>query len=376
MRNNRHILLVVSSLSAGGAERIISEMANWWAAHDHRVTVLTLSGTDQDHYQLNPNVERIALDFWGRARNPWQVIDKRIRRIVKLRKAILKSKPDLVISFMDLTNVRTLVALICTKIPVIISERTDPRYNPISRFWSCSRRFFYPLSAALVVQTRSVGQWAQCTFPSCKISVIPNFVRNIPESKGSGREKSMILAVGRLGREKGYDLLLRAFAVAGGVQKGWHLTILGEGIERHNLERLIAALGLTASVHLPGIVKEPAEWMQKTSLFVLTSRFEGFPNALLEAMACGCAVIATNCPSAPAEIINDDTNGLLVPAEDVIALSNAMQRLMDDESLRQRMGVQALKVKTTFSQETIMAEWDALIENISSKGDTVDERCK
>jgi len=186
----------------------------------------------------------------------------------------------------------------------------------------------------------------------------------------------MILSVGRLGIEKGHDLLIRAFAAAEGAQKGWDMTILGEGNERLNLERLISGLGLTASVHLPGIVKEPAEWMQKTSLFVLTSRYEGFPNALLEAMACGCAVIATDCPSAPAEIINNDINGLLVPAEDVTALSNAMQKIIDDESLRQRLGVQALKVKTTFSQETIMAKWDALIENISKKGETTDERCK
>jgi GalNAc-alpha-(1->4)-GalNAc-alpha-(1->3)-diNAcBac-PP-undecaprenol alpha-1,4-N-acetyl-D-galactosaminyltransferase len=376
MSHNHHILLVVSSLSAGGAERIISEMANWWASHNQRVTVLTLSGTDQDHYQLNPNVERIALFFWGRARTPWQIIDKRIRRIIKLRKAILKSRPDLVISFMDLTNVRTLVALAGTGIPIIISERTHPHYNPISWFWSFARRLVYPFSAALVVQTQSVAQWAQHVVPACKISVIPNFVRNIPSSKSSDREKSMILSVGRLGIEKGHDLLVRAFAAADGIHKGWHMTILGEGYERQSLEKLISGLDLCASVHLPGIVQEPAEWMQKTSLFVLPSRYEGFPNALLEAMACGCAVISTDCPSAPAEIIRNDINGLLVPADSVTALKNAMQRLMDDENLRERLGVQALKVKTTFSQDSIMALWDALIENILKKGDNVDERCK
>ena len=112
--------------------------------------------------------------------------------------------------------------------------------------------------------------------------------------------------------------------------------------------------------------------MQKTSSFVLSSRFEGFPNALLEAMACGCPVIATDCPSAPAEIIQDEINGLLVPADNVTALSDAMLRLMDDENLRQRLGTQALKVKTTFSQDYIMAQWDALIESILHKGDKTD----
>jgi len=355
MSLNQHVLFVVSSLSAGGAERIVSEMANWWAACGREVTILTFSGTDQDHYRLHPRVNRIALNFWGKARTPWQVIDKRIRRILRLRKAIRKSKPDLVISFMDLTNVRTLVALAGTKIPVIISERTDPRYNPINRFWSHARRLFYPFSAALVVQTQSVARWAQSIFPSCNISVIPNFVRTMPTSKDTNRDKSMILAVGRLGIEKGHDLLIRAFSAAGGVQKGWHLIILGDGNEKQLLEMLANELGLSESVRFIGTVQEPAEWMTKTSLFVLSSRFEGFPNALLEAMACGCAVIATDCPSAPGEIIINEINGLLVPVDDVTALSNAMQRVMDDENLRLRLGVQALKVKTTFSQDTIMA---------------------
>lgn len=366
--HKHHVLLVVSSLSAGGAERIISEMANWWAVHDQKVTVLTLSGTDQDHYRLNPRVERIALDFWGRARTPWQVVDKRTRRMIRLRKAILDAHPDLVISFMDLTNVRTLVALLGTGIPVIVSERTDPRHQPVNLFWSFARRLFYPFSAKLVVQTQSVARWAQSAVPACKISVIPNFVRNIPLSKESDRKESMILSVGRLGKEKGHDLLLRAFAATGGAQKGWQLTIIGEGDERRNLENLTVSLDLSASVHLPGIVQEPAEWMQETSFFVLPSRYEGFPNALLEAMACGCAVIATDCPSAPAEIIRNEMNGLLVPIDNITALSNAMLRLMDSTSLRQHMGSQALEVKKTFSQASIMAQWDDLITGISRRG--------
>ncbi|HQG31134.1 MAG TPA: glycosyltransferase family 4 protein, partial [Deltaproteobacteria bacterium] len=363
------ILLVVSSLSAGGAERIISEMAGWWAARGRKVTVLTLSGTDQDHYRLNPKVERIALNYWGRARTPWQVIDKRIRRIMRLRRAVLSARPDIVISFMDITNVRTLTALAGTGIPVVVSERTDPRRQPVGFFWSMARRLFYPFSAALVVQTGSVAQWAQSVVPRCRTSVIPNFVRTMPDAKASHREKSMILSVGRLGREKGHDLLIRAFAAAKGAEKGWQITILGEGKERRNLENLIAGLGLTSSVHLQGIVQEPAEWMQKASFFVLSSRYEGFPNALLEAMACGCAVVVTDCPSATAEIVRNDENGLLITAENVAALSNAMVRLMEDEGLRCRLGIQALGVKELYSQDSIMAQWNNLIESILRKED-------
>ncbi|MCK9264937.1 MAG: glycosyltransferase family 4 protein, partial [Deltaproteobacteria bacterium] len=286
---------------------------------------------------------------------------------------VLAEAPDIVISFMDTTNVRSLIALTGSGVPVIISERTDPRYHDIGSFWPLARRLIYPCSAALVVQTRPVAGWGRGIVPARKVTVIPNFVRTLPDPKTSTRDKFTILSVGRLGREKGYDILLSAFAEAGGSEKGWHLTILGEGNERDNLERLVGDRGLTGSVSLPGIVREPAEWMQRTCLFVLSSRFEGFPNALLEAMACGCAVIAADCPSAPAEIIHNGINGLLVPAENVRALGDAMLRLMDDEDLRQSLGTQALEVKTVFSQESIMGLWDALIEKVLHERDSTHE---
>ncbi len=372
-RRDPHILLVISSLSAGGAERVLAEMANWWADHGRRVTVLTLSGVDQDHYTLNPGVGRIALNYWGKSLNPWKIIDKRVRRILKLRRAVLSTAPDLVVSFMDTTNVRTLTALVGTGIPVVVSERTDPRCNPVGRFWVVSRRLLYPLSKALVVQTEPVAQWAREVVPSCRVAVIPNFVRSLPEREPAERDTSLILSVGRLGIEKGHDLLIRAFAEAGGAQKGWHLTILGEGGERGNLEDLAARLGLGGSVSLPGTVREPAEWMRRAAVFALPSRFEGFPNALLEAMACGCAVIAADCPSAPALIVRNGTNGLLVPAEHVTALSSGLERLMADEKLRLRLGAEARGVKEDYAQEAVMSRWDTLVEKVFSEGGTGNE---
>ena len=236
-----------------------------------------------------------------------------------------------------------------------------------------SRRLLYPLSRALVVQTEPVAQWAREEVPSCEVAVIPNFVRSLPGGKPAERDTSLILSVGRLGIEKGHDLLIRAFAEAGGAQKGWHLTILGEGDERGNLERLAARLGLGGSVSLPGTVREPAEWMRRAAVFALPSRFEGFPNALLEAMACGCAVIAADCPSAPALIVRSGTNGLLVPAEHVTALSSGLERLMADEKLRMSLGAEARGVKEDYAQEAVMSRWDTLVEKVFSEGGTGNE---
>jgi len=372
MCRDHHILLVVSSLSAGGAERVMTEMANWWAARDVKVTLLTFAGTDEDHYRLSPKVGRIALNFWGRVRTPWQAIDKRVDRFLRLRGSIARLHPDVVISFVDTTNTRTLTALLGTRIPAIISERIDPRFHDIGYFWSLSRRLLYPAAKALVVQTDPVARWAQSVVPAGKIRVISNFIRDLPQpavqSNDDMGDRPSVLAIGRLDRQKGHDVLIRAFAMAEAAQAGWRLVILGEGPERSNLERLAADLGISNAVAMPGVVDEPAHWLYNARFFVLASRYEGFPNALLEAMACGCAVIATDCPSGPADIIRNSVNGLLVPAEDVTALSNAMLTLMEDEALRQRLGAQALNVKTTFSQDAIMNQWETLINKVMNRG--------
>jgi len=364
---SRRILLVVSSLSAGGAERVISEMANWWAVHDREVAVLTLENVYADHYRLHPRVRRITID-WQLPRTRLHIPAQYIKHQIMLRGAVLGYTPDVMISFIDRTNIRMLFALAGTGIPIIISERTDPRHHRIGLCWSLVRRLIYPFSDALVVQTDSVASWASRIVQGRKIRVIPNFVRPTPEPENIAEEaqrfESFVLTVGRLGKEKGYDLLIRAFAMAKAAQAGWRLVILGEGPERSNLERLAGNLGIGDAVLMPGIVQEPTEWMRQAAFFVLPSRYEGFPNALLEAMACGCAVIAADCPSGPAEIIRHNVDGLLVPSEDVGALADAMGRLIKDEDLRFRLGQQALAVRSLFSQAQIMAQWENLIEDV------------
>jgi GalNAc-alpha-(1->4)-GalNAc-alpha-(1->3)-diNAcBac-PP-undecaprenol alpha-1,4-N-acetyl-D-galactosaminyltransferase len=366
------ILLAILSLSAGGAERVISEMANWWASRDHEVVILTLWGQDHDHYHLDPKVKRFALDFWRSSRTPWRLLIDRAKLLPEIRRTVKAFRPDAVISFIDLVNIITIVALAGTKIPLIISERIDPRHHAISPFRSLARRLSYRFSSALVVQTESVAGWARTIMPALKIGVIPNFVRQMPEAghpmDPEAPEGHFVLAMGRLDWQKGHDLLIRAFARMRSRQGEWKLVILGDGPWRTQLEELAMELGVHDAVIMPGVVREPAGWLRNADFFVHPSRYEGFPNALLEAMACGCAVVATDCPSGPAEIVRDGVNGLLVPTEDVTALSRAMSRLMKDARLCQRLGIEAMQVEKTFSLESIMARWDALIEGSARKG--------
>jgi glycosyltransferase involved in cell wall biosynthesis len=366
---NKRLALIISSLSAGGAERMITEMANSWADRGHKVAMITIAGAIQDHYPLRPSVQRIALDLLRDSHSLLESIYSNLIRSHRTRNAVRDFAPDVVISFMEQTNISVLAALLGTGTPVIISERTDPRHHRVGRIWHLFRRALYPLADALVVQTDAVRSWAESIVAIRKIRVIPNLVRgfsalDVPLLAETSHSRKTLIAMGRLIPAKGFDLLLEAFARSGGVNLGWRLLILGEGPERGNLEVLTKERGLEGYVQLPGVVLEPAHWLRQADLFVLSSRYEGFPNALLEAMACGLPVIAFDCESGPAEIIRHEVDGLLVPPENVTVLAETLQRLMQDEMERRRLAIHALEVEQRFSQAAIMDRWEELIDAV------------
>ena len=360
----KKLLLVISSLGPGGAERVICELANIWAAKGVRVGLLTLTTSKEDHYSLAPKVERIELNVIKESRTLWQALVNNAHRCWKIRRAVQKFSPDVVLSFIEQNNVRVLAALIGTGVPVVVSERTDPRYHDAGRAFAMARRWLYPLARRVVVQSENVRQNWACGFVSSeKIAVIPNFVRDdMPEGlPDTQRDLCHILAVGRLSKEKGFDVLLKAFALSGLTERGACLVILGDGPERASLEELARSLNISQAVSMPGVVQDPESWMARCALFVMTSRYEGFPNVLLEAMSLRCAVITADCDSGPREMIQHGHNGLLVPvgAEEATAL--AMKRLFDDAALRAGLGAAAVEVRERFSREKIMRQWEGFI---------------
>jgi glycosyltransferase involved in cell wall biosynthesis len=171
--------------------------------------------------------------------------------------------------------------------------------------------------------------------------------------------------MGRLVKQKGFDFLLQAFARCKDIHPEWSLVILGEGEERNDLESMREALGLEGRVEFRGRVKEPATILRQADLFVMSSRFEGFPLALIEAMACGLPVISTDCPTGPSEIIRNEIDGLLITPNNVEVLANAMDRLMANQSERNILGARAVGVVERFGVEQVMNMWDHLIDEVS-----------
>lgn len=370
------LTLVISSLGGGGAERVLSLMADYWTAKGWHITLITFDAAENDFFSVPAGVTRIALDLMGDSASAVQALRGNFQRVQRLRQAILRSQPQAVVSFIEKVNILTLCACLGLSVPVIVSERVDPRQHSIGRGWSVLRKLLYPSASAVVVQSESVRSWAQGVFRIRLLRTIPNPV--LPPAPRSQSNQAIvpppsqpfIAALGRLAAQKGFDVLLQAAAPVLEKHPEWTLLILGEGPERQNLEQLAVQLGISHRVQLPGHVQEPTQLISQADLFVLSSRFEGFPNALLEAMSCGLPVISTDCPSGPGEIIRDGIDGLLVPPEDKEALTAAMDRLMSDKAERVRLASRASDVLTRFGVDGVMRMWEDLLEEVSRPDST------
>jgi glycosyltransferase involved in cell wall biosynthesis len=362
------ITFVIETLAAGGAERVMTSMANHWSRKGHAVEILTFwPKGSSPFYKLDDGVVHSPLSLAEESNTFVQFVSNNVGRIRAIRDAISKSRPDVVISFMDRANMLTSLACIGCGIPLVLSERNDPAQRNIGgRSWELLRRLTYPLADSVVVQTNAALSYFGPMI--CRrASVIPNGITLPAEAMAPspGRRCShKIVAVGRLAAQKGFDLLLEAFAKLHFKLPQWSLTIWGEGPERASLETLRERLGLTGSVHFPGKTQTPFKEMTEADLFVLSSRYEGFPNVLLEAMACHLPVISFDCPSGPREIIRHDIDGILVPAKNVNALAEAMKRLIANPSLRNQLAQRAGEVVQRFNLEKVMEQWEELLRKI------------
>ena len=360
----QRLTLVIPSLEAGGAERVLARLANRWAAQSRSVVLLTFDdGSKAPFYALDGSVAHRPLGLAGASSNALAAAAKNIARVRRLRRAIAESRPQAVVSFIDNVNVLALLAARGLGAPVVVSERTDPSMHRIGPFWNAARRCVYPLASAIVVQNEDVKRGFGPRLAE-KISVIPNPVVAPPAAADGPAAAPTIAAMGRLGREKGFDLLIEAFARISPRRPEWELEILGEGPERAALEALAGKLGVAGKVRLPGLVQEPAGRLRRAQIFALPSRYEGFPNALCEAMACGLAVVAADCPSGPRAIVRSGRDGILVPPEDADSLASALERLMADPAERRKLGQNALEVVERFGLERVGGLWDELLERL------------
>lgn len=356
-----HAFLFISSLGAGGAERAISELAEGLIEAGWRVTLATMTSPGYvDRYPLKGGVQRLHLSNPRPAGGLVGKLRANLSRVRGLRAAMRACAPSVVVSFMESNNVLALLAARPLGLPVVVAERTDPSQHlpnvPVP--WRWGRRLLYRSAAAVVAQTRGAADWLQAEC-GCPATVLPNALRMLPMPTAA--REDWIVSAGRLEPVKGYDIVLAAFARVALDLPSWRLVIAGEGSLREELQKRAAALGIAGRVDWLGH-RDDIEWvLERAAIVALASRYEGFPNVLLESLGMGAAVVATDCRSGPSEMIIHGVNGLLVPIDDIEAMAAAMRRLAADPALRDRFSAKARLVRETYAAPVVMQRWLSLL---------------
>lgn len=365
----KRLLFFVSSMQGGGAERVAALLCNYWAGSGHAVTLVpTYSGRGECLYPLDEPVRlKYLADRVGSTRKSPVTL---LRRFWAMRGLVRELQPDAVVSFLSHVNVAALLAARGLDVPVVVSERTYPPVMSIGPVWPRLRRRVYPWASTVVMQTQRGCEWLLREVPGARVTVIPNPCSyplpvakpKVAPSEWISSDRRVLLAVGRLGEEKGFAGLIEAFAPLAARFPEWDLVIVGEGDERSILEAMIQELGLRGRVVLPGRAGNLAEWYLRAELYVVSSRFEGFPNTLLEAMAHGVPAVSFDCDTGPAEIIRDGVDGRLVdPESGPDGLGSALADMMGDDSERARMAGEAVSARDRFSLARIGAMWDEVL---------------
>ncbi len=362
------VTAVTGSLEAGGAERIMTLLTGAWVERGWDVVLLlTLAGPAQKpFFEPAPRVHVQHLDLYRASHGAVDALANNLRRIRVIRNAIRASQPDVVLSFLTEANVLTILASVGLRVPVVVEEHIYSAWPPLQPSWRLLRLLTYPMAASVIALTPSALA-AIGPARGRRGRVIPNPVMPPPPGRVVPADPPVIVAIGRLVPQKGFDFLLAAFAKVTTVHRDWRLEIWGEGPERAPLEKLRDSLGLSSQVTLPGRTREPYEILRRASLFVMSSRREGFPTVLGEAMSCGLPVLSFDCPSGPREFIRDGVDGLLVPPGDVGALAAGIERLIEDRKLAHDLSSRAPEVVERFALSKALEQWDAVFTEVSGR---------
>jgi GalNAc-alpha-(1->4)-GalNAc-alpha-(1->3)-diNAcBac-PP-undecaprenol alpha-1,4-N-acetyl-D-galactosaminyltransferase len=355
------LLIVTSTLGSGGAERVISILATEMNKLGISTCILTTHRkSHSDYYTLPKQVLRIRL--WDYASQVPLVTPNWMIKLFGMRYYTKMLKPSTVLSFIGQINLLTLLSLVGMDIPIVVSERNDPSQQKLNFPWRLLRRVLYKRAYKVHAQTDRVAKYMETEWKLRMVNVIPNPLTKIPTIEKSiiTRDKT-ILAVGRLAPQKNFDILLNIWQRLSIQFPDWKLRIIGEGPERVFLEKLIMELNIKNSVELCGLSKNIWSEYSRSRLFVLTSKYEGFPNALLEAMASGCSCISFDCPSGPSELIKDGINGILVENRNTDLFASSVTRVIESEEFQIETSARAMSVREKYEKSRITKEWIDLL---------------
>lgn len=346
------IFLIIPSLGPGGAERVISTLANKWATINNCSIHLVLLSSAPDFYNIDPRITTHRIGYHGGQRMFGKVVSV-LRGMLSLRRLLKQHRPDVVLSFIREANIFSLLAATGLDLKIIISERDSPN-SSVSPLYSKLRKITYKKSAGIIVQTEQYKNFITTETGNERIKIIPNPVRQI--TPGNASKERIIINVGRLINEKGHSYLLRSFAKTRNTME-WKLTILGDGPLKERLEDEARALGISERVNFVGATKDVDSWLSRSSIFAFSSVSEGFPNALAEAMSAGLPCVSFNCVAGPQDLITDEVSGFLVNVGDIDAMAAKLDELISSGDLRERLSLEARAVAANLNIDKISNDY-------------------
>jgi glycosyltransferase involved in cell wall biosynthesis len=343
-----NILVINNGLAGGGIERASISMANFFSKNGNNVTLLALYRSEH-FFQLDSNIRFIEPEFNRNNTNKYLYL---LKMLFYVRTKTNLIKPDVVLAYGEWTNPYVILALTGIGIPVYVSDRMSPigKLPFLSKFL---REKLYKRAKGIIAQTNFAKEIIYKQTGSKNIKVIPNPVNVI--NKINCEQKNRIVTVGRLSKEKGHNYLIEAFSFIN--DNEWELSIVGDGPERENLNKLAESLGIKHKVLFSGHLRDFSKELSEAKIFVLPSLKEGFPNSLIEAMSLPIACISSNCIAGPADIIENGINGILVEPASVEQLSKALDLLIQNESLRQKISNKAFEVRSKYGFQNIANEY-------------------
>ncbi|GIQ69769.1 glycosyltransferase family 4 protein [Xylanibacillus composti] len=357
MERKKTILFIIHRLGYGGAEKMLTFTANALAERGYQVLVYTYEDTSR-HYPLHPDIRHITEERIARTRGV-----RRLIQLFQIRKVIKREKPSMVISFLNYPNLLTILAKLSgSAVPVVISERGDPyQYKGVFENF---RSYMYRFADGWVFQTEGARDFFNSKIRS-RGSIIPNpvIVEQTVHSKQKHREIAFVARFEMV--QKRQDIMVQAFRKVVDRYPDMTLVFYGDGPDEQRVREMVEKLNLVGHVRFEGMVSNISERISTALMFVLTSDYEGIPNALIEAMAAGLPVIATDCsPGGARLLIENKKNGILVPRGDVDGVAQSVIYLIENEQARQDLGLQARNITERFHPSKIQEMWEDYINQI------------
>ncbi len=356
----KKVLFYIDSMQKGGANRVMANLVDFFSKKNFNVILVNDIFSDKDipEYEVNSSAKRIILDVSGS-----NAIISNFKRIRKLRKVIYEENPDCILSFMGPPNIRMLLSSMFIPCRKVVSVRNDPNReygkNIIKKIIT---NCIFLLADGCVFQTEDASKYFVKSIRK-KSTIIVNPVNEIFFNTPSSDIRKNVVTVGRLFPQKNHKLLIKAFALFSEKNADENLIIYGEGPLKSELVEYASKLGIKERVLFPGSISNVSNELCKAKVFVLSSDYEGLPNALMEAMACGTAVISTDCPAGgPNYLLKDIDAGILVPCNDADQMAKAISVLMNEEKNKYYQDQAKIKSKE-FLPETVFEQWEEYLFN-------------